>query len=160
MLNDDLQALCGFLEKKANLLEQYNGLSDRLLIDDFDKLEHLLDVRHEFLLEFNEITPQIDQIVARCSVSQQETLKSLLKYEKLDAPDGAFPEIRPALKRMKALIDSINEKTRRTDERIRNYREGLMQELGKFSKGQRIASYVGAATSTDIFRGTHMDGKS
>ena len=161
MQKKDLEALCDLLEQKAEFLEKYDGLSVRLLIDDFDKLEHLLDVRQGFLLEFNALTPKIDALVQRQPPEERDLLKAMLHYQ--NAPGADAPEwedVRRMLLKMKALIDAINEKTRQTDARFSQYKQELMGQLQHFSKGQKVASYVGSASHPELFNGRRMDEKS
>ena len=161
MQRNEIEELCTLLLQKSELLENYDDISVRLLTDDVDKLEHLLDVRNEFLLEFNKITPRIDAIVSRQSSDEQTILQAMLCYEAIEgSKDESFCEINRILHKMKALIDAINEKTKKTDKRFDEYRQGLMDELLKLNKSQQIIHYVGSASNSDILRGRRIDEKS
>lgn len=160
MLKSDYEVLYNFLSQKVELLAKYDDISERLLIDDMDKIEHLLDVRNGFLLEFNKITPLIDQLVARQPKTEQAGLRSMLKYEGLDeADDKDLSEIKRILIEMKKYIDAINEKTKETTLRFDKYRHELLEGMQKLRKSKEVINFVGATSNTQLFRGKTFDAK-
>ncbi len=163
MQKGDIEAICAVLEKRAFFLEQYDDISQRLLIDDVDEIEkfdRLLDVRQGFLLEFNRLKPELDKLMLDFSKEDQKTLQKLLKYEDLeDLKDDGFSRAREILLKTRALIASINEKTEKINKRLEDYREGLLENIVKLSQSQKVASFMESASNSDFLKGKNFDSK-
>jgi len=163
MQKGDIEAICAVLEKRASFLEQYDDISQRLLVDDIDEIEKfdkLLDVRQGFLLEFNRLKPELDKLLLDFPKEEQKILQRLLKYEGLEAlKDDGFSKVRGILIKTRSLIASINEKTEKINQRLENYRNGLLESIAKLSQGQKVASFMESASNSDFLKGEKFDSK-
>ena len=160
MTQRDIDRLCILVDKKIEQLEKYDDISVRFLIDEIDKFKTLLEVRHTFLVEFNKLTPQIDRIIEAQSQDDQEVLKRMFTLKEFDhTEDAVWQELKQKLIKMKERIDSINEKTRKTEERFEAMKMELLSEMQKLKKSKQVIDFISSTTKTDLFRGKAMDQK-
>ena len=77
MENSDIVALSRLIDTKIKLLKSYEDITIRLITDDIEKLDMLIDVRQGLLEDYNKATAEINSIVARQSSGVREKLNAI-----------------------------------------------------------------------------------
>ena len=159
MENSDIVALCRLIDTKIKLLKSYEDITIRLITDDIEKLDMLIDVRQGLLENYNKATAEINSIVARQSSGVQEKLNAMLRYKEIDEASAPFIDLNEKLLALKAVINSINQNEKTVSARLNGYRQDLINEMLKLNKSKKVIDYFDTTTNSDIFHGKEFDEK-
>ena len=159
MENSDIVALSRLIDTKIKLLKSYEDITIRLITDDIEKLDMLIDVRQGLLENYNKATAEINSIVARQSSGVQEKLNAMLRYKEIDEASAPFIDLNEKLLALKAVINSINQNEKTVSARLNGYRQDLINEMLKLNKSKKVIDYFDTTTNSDIFHGKEFDEK-
>ena len=155
----DMKVLCNLIDKKLDLLEDYNGLTDRILIDDYDKLDNLLNIRQDALDGYIKNRLEIDSFILNQPTSEQTQLKEMLNFQRLANMTEEYKGLEAKLKRVKTLTESIKEKDVKIGERFEEYRVQMMNEMLQLQKSKTVIDYVNSTSQSELFNGKSFDQK-
>ena len=159
MENSDIVALSRLIDTKIKLLKSYEDITIRLITDDIEKLDMLIDVRQGLLEDYNKATAEINSIVARQSSGVREKLNAMLRYKEIDEASAPFIDLNEKLLALKAVINSINQNEKTVSARLNGYRQDLINEMLKLNKSKKVIDYFDTTTNSDIFHGKEFDEK-
>ena len=159
MENSDIVALSRLIDTKIKLLKSYEDITIRLITDDIEKLDMLIDVRQGLLENYNKATAEINSIVARQSSGVREKLNAMLRYKEIDEASAPFIDLNEKLLALKAVINSINQNEKTVSARLNGYRQDLINEMLKLNKSKKVIDYFDTTTNSDIFHGKEFDEK-
>ena len=159
MENSDIVALSRLIDTKIKLLKSYEDITIRLITDDIEKLDMLIDVRQGLLEDYNKATAEINSIVARQSSGVREKLNAMLRYKEIDEASAPFIDLNEKLLALKAVINSINQNEKTVSARLNGYRQDLISEMLKLNKSKKVIDYFDTTTNSDIFHGKEFDEK-
>jgi len=159
MENSDTVALSRLIDTKIKLLKSYEDITIRLITDDIERLDMLIDVRQGLLEDYNKATAEINSIVARQSSGVREKLNAMLRYKEIDEASAPFIDLNEKLLALKAVINSINQNEKTVSARLNGYRQDLINEMLKLNKSKKVIDYFDTTTNSDIFHGKEFDEK-
>ena len=159
MKKSDIESIYKLIEIKIKLLKSYEGITSRVITEDIEKVDTLLDTRQCILDDFNKASAQISSIVAQQALEAQGKLNAILRYKELDEVDEALMGLKEKLLALKAVINAINIKEKAVFARMKDYKQELTEEMLRLNKSKRIIDYFDTTTKSDLFHGKEFDEK-
>lgn len=159
MNKSDIEALSNLLDKKILILENYDGITQRLLVDDINELDSVFNVRKGILDDYIKLNSEIESFVLKQSVSIQEKLKAMSRCVGLDEVNGDFIVIREKFNKIKKTVDTIKSKDKEIGKRFNSYRQELIDGMLNLNKSKRVIDYMDSMTKSELFNGKAFDEK-
>ena len=91
-MNDDILSL---MDKKIEQAERYREISNKMIYEDIDGVNEMLDRRQELITQIDGISAEIKAYVNSQSVEKRDVLNNMLSFREVGELSGAQPNIDP-----------------------------------------------------------------
>lgn len=145
------------MNSKISQLERYNELTLKIIYDDIDEVENILDERQDLITTIDGISLEIKQIVSEQSIERREMLDKMFEDKENTAEYPDFAVLQTQIKRAAELTDSIIKNDKRAFNRIKRERDEAKEHLENAAKGKQVADYFSSSSAADVTKGSKLN---
>ena len=157
MDKSQLHKISDMLDEKLSLMDDYNSITLKLTMDDFDCFDKLLEARQGIIEKVNSLDTEIKKFVSGESLREQEALKKLFSMNNLNEDYNDMNELRDKLIKLKSILVEIQDKEHTVSKRLIEYKLELSEELLRLGKGKQVINYMDITSKPDLYKGSKFD---
>ena len=152
-MNDDILSL---MDKKIEQAERYREISNKMIYEDIDGVNEMLDRRQELITQIDGISAEIKAYVNSQSVEKRDVLNNLLLFREVGELSGELLELQEKLMRYKEVKKQINEADRKIYKHIKEMQNELAAEMVRSNRSKQVIDYF-KTTSIDVDGGSKFN---
>ena len=152
-MNDDILSL---MDKKIEQAERYREISNKMIYEDIDGVNEMLDRRQELITQIDGISAEIKAYVNSQSVEKRDVLNNMLLFREVGELSGELLELQEKLMRYKEVKKQINEADRKIYKHIKEMQNELAAEMVRSNRSKQVIDYF-KTTSIDVDGGSKFN---
>ena len=152
-MNDDILSL---MDKKIEQAERYREISNKMIYEDIDGVNEMLDRRQELITQIDGISAEIKAYVNSQSVEKRDVLNTMLSFREVGELSGELLELQEKLMRYKEVKKQINEADRKIYKHIKEMQNELAAEMVRSNRSKQVIDYF-KTTSIDVDGGSKFN---
>ena len=152
-MNDDILSL---MDKKIEQAERYREISNKMIYEDIDGVNEMLDRRQELITQIDGISAEIKAYVNSQSVEKRDVLNNMLSFREVGELSGEMLELQEKLMRYKKVKKQINEADRKIYKHIKEMQNELAAEMVRSNRSKQVIDYF-KTTSIDVEGGSKFN---
>ncbi len=152
-MNDDILSL---MDKKIEQAERYREISNKMIYEDIDGVNEMLDRRQELITQIDGISAEIKAYVNSQSVEKRDVLNNMLSFREVGELSGEMLELQEKLMRYKEVKKQINEADRKIYKHIKEMQNELAAEMVRSNRSKQVIDYF-KTTSIDVDGGSKFN---
>ena len=152
-MNDDILSL---MDKKIEQAESYREISNKMIYEDIDGVNEMLDRRQELITQIDGISAEIKAYVNSQSVEKRDVLNNMLSFREVGELSGEMLELQEKLMRYKEVKKQINEADRKIYKHIKEMQNELAAEMVRSNRSKQVIDYF-KTTSIDVDGGSKFN---
>lgn len=152
-MNDDILSL---MDKKIEQAERYREISNKMIYEDIDGVNEMLDRRQELITQIDGISAEIKAYVNSQSVEKRDVLNNMLSFREVGELSGEMLELQEKLMRYKEVKKQINEADRKIYKHIKEMQNELAAEMVRSNRSKQVIDYF-KTTSIDVEGGSKFN---
>lgn len=152
-MNDDILSL---MDKKIEQAERYREISNKMIYEDIDGVNEMLDRRQELITQIDGISAEIKAYVNSQSVEKRDVLNNMLSFREVGELSGELLELQEKLMRYKEVKKQINEADRKICKHIKEMQNELAAEMVRSNRSKQVIDYF-KTTSIDVEGGSKFN---
>lgn len=152
-MNDDILSL---MDKKIEQAERYREISNKMIYEDIDGVNEMLDRRQELITQIDGISAEIKAYVNSQSVEKRDVLNNMLSFREVGELSGELLELQEKLMRYKEVKKQINEADRKICKHIKEMQNELAAEMVRSNRSKQVIDYF-KTTSIDVDGGSKFN---
>ena len=152
-MNDDILSL---MDKKIEQAERYREISNKMIYEDIDGVNEMLDRRQELITQIDGISAEIKAYVNSQSVEKRDVLNNMLSFREVGELSGELLELQEKLMRYKEVKKQINEADRKIYKHIKEMKNELAAEMVRSNRSKQVIDYF-KTTSIDVDGGSKFN---
>ncbi len=152
-MNDDILSL---MDKKIEQAERYREISNKMIYEDIDGVNEMLDRRQELITQIDGISAEIKAYVNSQSVEKRDVLNNMLSFREVGELSGELLELQEKLMRYKEVKKQINEADRKIYKHIKEMQNELAAEMVRSNRSKQVIDYF-KTTSIDVDGGSKFN---
>lgn len=152
-MNDDILNL---MDKKIEQAERYREISNKMIYEDIDGVNEMLDRRQELITQIDGISAEIKAYVNSQSVEKRDVLNNMLSFREVGELSGELLELQEKLMRYKEVKKQINEADRKIYKHIKEMQNELAAEMVRSNRSKQVIDYF-KTTSIDVDGGSKFN---
>lgn len=152
-MNDDILSL---MDKKIEQAERYREISNKMIYEDIDGVNEMLDRRQELITQIDGISAEIKAYVNSQSVEKRDVLNNMLSFREVGELSGELLELQDKLMRYKEVKKQINEADRKICKHIKEMQNELAAEMVRSNRSKQVIDYF-KTTSIDVDGGSKFN---
>lgn len=152
-MNDDILSL---MDKKIEQAERYREISNKMIYEDIDGVNEMLDRRQELITQIDGISAEIKAYVNSQSVEKRDILNNMLSFREVGELSGELLELQEKLMRYKEVKKQINEADKKIYKHIKEMQNELAAEMVRYNRSKQVIDYF-KTTSIDVEGGSKFN---
>lgn len=152
-MNDDILSL---MDKKIEQAERYREISNKMIYEDIDGVNEMLDRRQELITQIDGISAEIKAYVNSQSVEKRDVLNNMLSFREVGELSGELLELQEKLMRYKEVKKQINEADKKIYKHIKEMQNELATEMARSNRSKQVIDYF-KTTSIDVEGGSKFN---
>lgn len=152
-MNDDILSL---MDKKIEQAERYREISNKMIYEDIDGVNEMLDRRQELITQIDGISAEIKAYVNSQSVEKRDVLNNMLSFREVGELSGELLELQEKLMHYKEVKKQINEADRKICKHIKEMQNELAAEMVRSNRSKQVIDYF-KTTSIDVDGGSKFN---
>lgn len=152
-MNDDILSL---MDKKIEQAERYREISNKMIYEDIDGVNEMLDRRQELITQIDGISAEIKAYVNSQSVEKRDILNNMLSFREVGELSGELLELQEKLMRYKEVKKQINEADKKIYKHIKEMQNELAAEMVRSNRSKQVIDYF-KTTSIDVEGGSKFN---
>ena len=152
-----LKKLSDLLDTKISIMDDYDSITLKLTMDDFDCFDKLLGARQGIIDKVNALDSDIKAVIAGEAFQEQNTLKKLFAMNNLEEDYKDMNDLKNKLVKLKSILVSIQGKEHIVSKRLIEYKSEISEELLRLGKGKQVINYMDMTSKPDLYKGSKFD---
>lgn len=148
--------LLGLVDKKIREMERYNEITNRMIYEDIDGVDELIEECQKIITVMDGISLDIKQFINEQSIEYRDKLNKLMNFEDIGTLNGELLELQKKIKRTNELRLQIIESNNAAYDRLADMHEELKQHLEQSAKGKQVINYF-SGTNTNVNKGKKLN---
>lgn len=152
----DNKPLLSLVDRKIREMERYSEITNRMLYEDIDGVEELVEERQSIITAMDGISVDIKQFISEQSMEHQDKLNRLMKFEDIGGLNGELLELQEKIGHIRELREKILQDDAAAFDRLGKMRDEMRDNLEKSVKGKQVINYF-SKTSINVNKGKKLN---
>ena len=149
-----MKVLIELVSDKIEQLERFREVTSRMICEDFDNIEQLMDERDGIIRAADAISADIKQYVNSQPAEIQKTLTETFRLKNRKE----HPELYKVIDRMERLKLELKELDEQALSRLKKLQKDLLNEMSETKKTKQVTDYF-SQTGIDLSKGSNLNVK-
>jgi len=152
-MKDDI---LGLMDKKIEQAERYREISCKMIYEDIDGVNEMLDRRQELITQIDGISAEIKAYVNSQSVEKRDILNNMFSFREVGELSGELLALQEKIMRYKEVKKQINEADKKIYKHIKEMQNELAAEMVRSNRSKQVIDYF-KTTAIDVDGGSKFN---
>lgn len=144
------------VDKKIEQMRHFNDITSRIIYEDIDGVEELIERRQEIVTAVDGISMDMRSLINEQSIDRRDQITALLSFKEISGLTGSMLELSKKIHELRDVTELAMATEQRAMESLENRQQEIFEQLTDSIKGKKVANYFGA-TAVDVNKGSHFN---